>query len=73
MVLPPRHQRAGGDAALAPDGRGALAADVEGALYWTPLLPDTQSLVDHAQGLRGRPLSPVERARYFLDVEEEAG
>ncbi|MEQ8603380.1 MAG: hypothetical protein RIB45_08670 [Marivibrio sp.] len=58
------------EAALAPDGRAAAAGGVDGTLYWTPLMPDAQSLVDHARALRGRPLSPTERARWFLDVED---
>lgn len=58
------------EAVLAPTGRAVAAGLIDGRVLWAPVFPDTAGLVAHARGRRGAPLGPVERRRYFLDVEE---
>lgn len=70
LARPVESDHAVSEAALDPKGHAVAAGLDDGRLLLAPVFPDTRALVAHARQRRDRPLGPVERDRYFLDVEE---
>ncbi len=69
IALLPGHERQVWNVAFSPDGKRVLTASVDSTARIFSVFQTTQDLIDHANSIVPRELTPCERKRFFLPVE----
>ncbi len=69
IALLPDQERRVWSVAFSPDGKRVLTASVDSTARIFSVFQTTQDLIDHANSIVPRELTPCERKRFFLPVE----
>ena len=73
IAVLPSHGPGASYATFSPDGTRLVRVSGDNNARILPVFSTTQALIDHAQSVVPRELTPCERKRFFLPVEGEVG